>query len=289
MSAEVKRKLGRGLESLLPSDFNPDLLLSSEDRIQKLPIKNIQPNPKQPRRHFDEQALAELSSSIKRYGVLQPIIVAPIGQGGYQIIAGERRWRAAKQAGLEHMPAIVRDQAEIEKLEIALIENIQRVDLSPLEQALSIERLHSQFNISYQDIAHKLGKAATTVNNIVRLLQLPKDAQAALAEGRITEGHARAILSLKHAPQLQTELLKSIQSKNWSVRQAEQFVIAHRRGEATKQTVKRQLSAETVETKELSRNIGHKVSIKRLASGGKLEIHFKDEADLKKLYRKLSG
>ncbi len=271
--SKVNSGLGRGLESLLPADFDKSLL-NQEERIQNLFITDIQPNPDQPRKHFDEQALAELADSIREHGVLQPILVSPTPQG-YEIIAGERRWRAATIAGLKQIPSIVRARAEIERLEIALIENVQRVDLSPLEQAFSIQYLHEQFNMSYQVIAKKLGKAAPTVNNIVRLLQLPDTAREALQTGHITEGHARAILAFKGQPALQHRLLELIQAQAWSVRQAEQFVTAHKQGLQTNKALSRRAVKETPETKKLGKNLGAKVTIHHTARGGRLEIHFK--------------
>ncbi|MEO8862786.1 MAG: ParB/RepB/Spo0J family partition protein, partial [Candidatus Saccharimonadales bacterium] len=181
MSKPINNRLGRGLDSLLPQDFNSGSILSQDERIQKLFISDVSPNPGQPRKHFDEGALQELADSIREHGVLQPIIVSPRQNNKYEIIAGERRWRASQLAGLKQIPAIVREKAELERLEIALIENVQRVDLSPLEQAASIEYLHQQFNTGYPEIAKKLGKATPTVNNIVRLLQLPASAQEALS------------------------------------------------------------------------------------------------------------
>lgn len=280
-------RLGRGLDSLLPTNFDANLVLGQEERIQKLLITDIQPSPDQPRKQFDQDALQELAASIKQHGVLQPIIVSPRGNG-YEIIAGERRWRASQLAGQTTIPAIVREKAQLERLEIALIENVQRVDLSPLEQAVSIEYLHEQFNVTYQDIAAKLGKAVPTVNNIVRLLQLPDDARDALQEGKVSEGHARAILALKDKPQLQAKLLELIQSQSWSVRQAEQFVTAQKEGLERKATLKQRTVKETPETKSLAKKIGTKVTIHHTAKGGRLEIHFKNDQELKNLYKKLS-
>ncbi len=282
----AKSKLGRGLDSLFPTDFDPSLLLSNDERIQKLFIKDVSPNPDQPRRQFDETALNELAESIAQYGVLQPIIVMPAKEGKFVIIAGERRFRASKIAGLNQIPAIVRKKAEQEQLEIALIENVQRVDLSPLEQAVSIERLHEQFNMSYAEISHKLGKAIPTVNNIVRLLQLPQAAREALQSGHISEGHARSILALKGRPDAQHRLLELIRAQAWSVRQAEQYVTAQKQGIETKKAVKTRTVNETPETKTLARAIGAKVTIKHTARGGRLEIHFKNDQDLAKLYKK---
>jgi ParB family chromosome partitioning protein len=249
-------------------------------------IRDIQPNTEQPRRHFDEQALQELANSIKRYGILQPLIVSPY-KNGFILVAGERRWRAARLAGLAQVPAIVREQQELEQLEIALIENVQRVDLSPLEQAVSIEKLHSQFNMSYSDIAKRLGKAVPTISNIVRLLELPVVAREALQTGTITEGHARAIVALKDLPEKQQELLQSIQKYGWSVRQAEQFVTSTREGATSRQAVSRRLATETPETKRLGKHLHTAVSVKRLAKGGRLEIHFKNDEELQALIDRL--
>jgi ParB family transcriptional regulator, chromosome partitioning protein len=171
----ANKGLGKGFESLIPSNFNRGILDEDKDRVQKLFISEVYPNPEQPRKHFDEESLKSLADSIKQHGILQPLIVSP-KKGGYVIVAGERRWRSAKIAGLKKVPAIVRKRQELNQLEIALIENVQRVDLSPLEQALSVDRLHNQFSLSFQDIADRLGKAVSTVNNIARLLQLPKSA-----------------------------------------------------------------------------------------------------------------
>lgn len=287
MSSINKPKLGRGLEGLLPKDYDK-AILNRDERIQKLFIKDVIPNPDQPRKQFDDDAIQELGESIKQYGLLQPIIVSPLKQGGYQIIAGERRWRAAQRSGLKDISAIVREKDQLEQLEIALIENVQRVDLSPLEQAVSIEYLHEQFNLSYQDIARKLGKAATTVNNIVRLLGLPSDAREALRAGRITEGHARSILALKSDPELQARLLVLIINESWSVRQSEQFVTAHKEGLKSRQAVTQRTVRETPETKKLAKKIGSKVTIRRTAKGGRLEIHFKDDQDLQNICKKLA-
>lgn len=279
-------RLGRGLDSLLPKDYDKNVVLSKDERIQKLLISEISPNPGNPRKQFDTQALQELADSIKQHGVLQPIIVSP-AKVGYEIIAGERRWRASKIAKLDTIPSIVREKAQIQKLEIALIENVQRVDLSPLEQAVSIQHLHEQFNLSYQEIASKLGKAIPTVNNIVRLLQLPELARDALVQGRITEGHARAILALKNQPEIQNRLLELIQAQAWSVRQAEQYVNAHKQGVESKTAIRKRAVKETTETKQLSTKLGSKVTIHHTAKGGRLEIHFDNDEDLRKLYDKL--
>lgn len=279
----MAKGLGKGFDALIPTNFDETLLLDSKDRVQKLFISSIQPNPEQPRRHFDERALGELASSIKAYGVLQPLIVSPEPNDTYRLVAGERRWRAAQLAGLTHVPAIVRERAELEQLEVALIENVQRVDLSPLEQAVSIERLHQQFNISYKAIADRLGKALPTIHNTVRLLQLPDEARGALQDGSISEGHARAVLAVKDSPLQQTRLLELINKNHWSVRQAEQYVTNYKQNDKSTAPSSKSIASETAATKNLSALLDAKVTLRRTAKGGRLEIHYENDAQLNEL------
>lgn len=288
MSQTPKRALGRGFQALISDDFDKSLLLTSDDRIEKIPLKQLQASPYQPRKHFDETALAELAASIKRYGVIQPLVVTPVKNGLYTLIAGERRWRAAQLAGLPTVPAIIRSSQELEQLELALIENVQRVDLSPLEQALSIERLHEQFSFSYEIIAERLGKATSTVNNTVRLLRLPEAARDSLAAGKISEGHARAILALKGDATRQAYLLKTIQEQGWSVRQAERFVTSVKAGTKDTKKVHEHVQTETPATKQLSKKLKTPVSIRRTAKGGKLEITFTSDDELSRLIKLFS-
>jgi ParB family chromosome partitioning protein len=287
MSQTQKRGLGRGFESLLPTDFDKSILLTADDRIEKIAVGQLQANPYQPRKHFDEAALKELAASIKRHGVVQPLVVTPAKDDVYTLIAGERRWRAAKIAGLETVPAIIRSSKELEQLELALIENVQRVDLSPLEQAVSIERLHEQFSLSYDEIAKRLGKANSTVNNSVRLLRLPEAAREALAAAKISEGHARAILALKGDDERQAYLLKTIQEQGWSVRQAERFVTSVKAGTKDVRQTHEHVATETPATKKLSKKLGTPVNIRRTAKGGKLEITFTSDAELARLINSL--
>lgn len=279
--------LGRGFDSLIPQNFDSSLLVDQEDRVQKLLISDINANAQQPRTTFEVEGLEELASSIRQHGVLQPIIVRVSSDGSYQIVAGERRWRAAQMAGLTHIPAIVRSLEELEQLEIALIENVQRSDLSPLDQAMAIQRLHDQFSVAYADIATRLGKAFSTVNNMVRLLELPENAQQALRDNLITEGHARAVVALKDNPEKQQELLQFIIKNGWTVRQAEQFVVATKKGGKTATKAKARTETTNPATEKLSQKIGAPVSIRRTAKGGKLEIAFKNDTELDKLMRKL--
>jgi ParB family chromosome partitioning protein len=280
--------LGRGFDALISDDFDKSILLTSDDRVEKIPLANLQPSPYQPRKHFDETALRELSVSIKRHGIVQPLVITPATNGKHNLIAGERRWRAARLAGLDTVPAIIRSHKEQEQLEIALIENVQRVDLGPLEQAVSIERLHEQFNLPYDAIAQRLGKANSTVNNSVRLLQLPEQARRALAESKITEGHARAILSLKGDEKRQLYLLETIIKEGWSVRQAERFSSSVKTGIKESAHARQRIEAETPATKSLSKKLGAPVQLRRTAKGGKLEITFKSDEDLRRIIESIS-
>ena len=284
MAGLAKKGLGRGFDALIPKDFDNTLLLDQDERVQKIPVSKLLPNPDQPRQTFDDAALQELAESIKLHGVLLPLLVTTAaGDGTYHIVAGERRWRAAKLAKLPVVPAVVRTLKEIEQVEISLIENVQRVDLTPLEQAVTIERLHGQFNMSYDQIAGRLGKANSTIANTVRLLQLPAAAQTALRQGTISEGHGRAILALKDHHDQQKHLLESIMSNGWSVRQAERYVVSVKQGAHTQQEAKARTDTETPATKALGKRLGTSVHVRRMAHGGKLEITFKDDAELQRI------
>lgn len=275
-----KTGLGRGFDSLIPKNVDAVTLFDDQDRVQRVAVSDIVPNADQPRTTFDKDALQGLAESLKQHGVIQPLVVTPHAAGKYSIVAGERRWRAAQIAKLEKVPVLVRTTKELERLEIAIVENVQRVDLSPLEQAVSIERLHQQFSMTYDSIAKRLGKASSTVNNIVRLLQLPEAARVALQSGKLTEGHARAILALKDSADHQEELLASILKHGWSVRQAEQYVVSVKEGFKEKTATKERMNTETPATKLLSKRLSAPVHIRRTAKGGKLEIAFKSDDEL---------
>jgi len=270
---------------LISEDLDRSILTEDNERVQKLLIQDIVPNPDQPRREFDSQALEEMAKSIEQHGVVQPIIVVRHNDA-YRIVAGERRWRAAQLAKLTHLPAIVRSMQELEEIELSLIENIQRVDLSPLEQALSVYKLQQQFNLGLDEIAKKLGKAPSTISNLSRLLQLPDDAREALRAGKISEGHARAILSLKGLSDKQAELLSSILNNGWTVRQAEQFATAAKEG-ASADAAKSRTASETELTRQVGKRLGTKVQIKRTAKGGQLIIRFNSDDDLQRIAEKL--
>ncbi|OGL25012.1 hypothetical protein A3A68_01325 [Candidatus Saccharibacteria bacterium RIFCSPLOWO2_01_FULL_48_13] len=283
----ARQSLGRGFDALIPKDIDASILEEDKHRVQKILITDITPNPGQPRRNFDKTAHGELTASVKKHGIIQPIIVVG-DSSGYQIVAGERRWRAARSAGLSHVPAIVRSLEELERIEMSLIENIQRVDLSPLEQAMAVYQLQQQFNLALDDVAKKLGKAPSTVSNLTRLLQLPESARQALADGKISEGHARAILALKGDETKQERLLSSILNNGWTVRQAEQFVVAAKRGAPVTQATKH-TESKTELTEKIGQKLGTDVKIKHTAKGGQLIITFKDDNHLAELAKKLQN
>lgn len=284
--------LGKGFDVLVPKDFNVEVVASgANDRVHHLAIDVVVPKDDQPRKNFDEAALSQLAHSINEHGILQPIIVVRNEQNLYAIVAGERRWRAAKIAGLTEVPAIIRTVDELERLELALLENVQRADLSPMEQAVAIERLHNQFNQSYEQISQRLGKAYTTIINSIRLLQLPLAMQDSLAAGSISEGHARALLSLQKFPDAQLALFTNILSKGWSVRQAEQFAIAAKKSPeiANDKIIKNIQSTSYTEISEaIERQLGAKVTIRHSAKGkGTLVISYRSEDELKRIAKLL--
>jgi ParB family transcriptional regulator, chromosome partitioning protein len=222
-----RKALGRGLSALLPQRTAASIQQAPEPdsagpQVASIPIADIQPNPLQPRSIFDATRLEELSNSIETHGIIQPLLVRRHGSG-YELIAGERRLRAAKLAGLLAVPAIVQDYADERILEIALIENIQREDLNPMETAQALERLHIEMNLSHEEIAARTGKDRTTITNMIRLLRLPRDIQLLVAERRLSMGHARAILGLA-SPELQTQVAEKAAAQGYSVRQVERLV-----------------------------------------------------------------
>ncbi len=280
--------LGKGLDALFSPGTNLAGIGVGHEEVIQANIDDVIANPDQPRKNFDQGALDELAVSIKEFGVLQPLVVTKNEQNKYSIIAGERRYRASRIAGLSKIPVIVRTTNELETLELALIENIQREDLSPLEQAASIQLLHDQYSQSYEQISKKLGKAYSTVANLVRLLGLPDEMKQALIEGKITEGHARALLSLQADPQNQVTLYNLITTKHLSVRQAEQYVVGAKGGKKDKQESIKRTENENSETKSLSKHLGVKVQLNYMAKGGKLTLRFKSDDELRDLIDRLS-
>ena len=294
MSNDSKRGLGRGLDSLIPpvvveEEFDPAVKATgTHDRVLQLRPSQVTANPHQPRQLFDEAALAELAGSIKQHGVLQPIVVTKLEEGKYQLIAGERRWRASQLAGLDTVPAVVRSFDEQQKLELALIENLQRQDLNPVETAAAYKKLMDQFNLSYDEIGKRVGKDRSTVANIIRLLGLPLEAKRALAEGRISEGHARAILSVGE-PARRLELLELILDHAWTVRQAEQFARGSKRQAGSKQAGLTEMASTNTYTTDLQGWLNAKVKVSTTAKGGRLIIDYSNEEDLRRIYELIKG
>src|SRR5579863_6367297 len=225
---DPRKALGKGLHALLPARNTAAATAAAPEpavpagNVQTLPIGHVVPNPNQPRRDFDAAALAELTQSIERDGIIQPIIVRKAGPTEYQIIAGERRWRAAKAAGLADVPVIVRTADDQQVLELALVENIQREDLNPIELAIAFHRMASELGMSHDQIGHKTGKERTTITNSVRLLQLPQDIQKMVAAKQLSAGHARALLKLDNE-ETQKEIAARCVEEGWSVRQIENY------------------------------------------------------------------
>lgn len=269
---------GRGLDALLGSIQKEKLQLEVQaldhGQLKQISVDQLKRGAYQPRRFIDEQDLKELAASIEKHGVMQPIVIRPVDDADtpYEIVAGERRWRAAKIAGLTQVPAIVRDLTDQVAIALALIENIQRQDLNPIDQALALQRFHEEFGLSHQEIADTVGKARTTVSNLLRLLSLADEIKDLMQQGQIDMGHARAILTLKVKDQLQ--IAKVVIGKNLSVRQTEQLVrdLNTPKPEKAKQTT----SADVAQlTKKLSDRFSAEVKIDHNKQGkGKLVIHY---------------
>ena len=207
---------GQGLSALIPGG-------SAIGRLLEVSLEHVRPDPQQPRKRFQQEALQELADSIKANGILQPLIVSPSGGGFYQIIAGERRWRAAKLAGLNKLPVVSREVGEQEAFELALLENIQRVDLTPLEEAMSYKRLAEEFNLSHEEIAERTGKKRATISNALRLLKLPNDVLNMIDSEQLSAGHGRTLLALKESHLMSSFALQSIDGE-WSVRELERQI-----------------------------------------------------------------
>ena len=279
---ERTQGLGRGLAALIPQRA-PALPVTVD-----VPIARVRPNPLQPRKRFDPDGLASLTASITEHGVIQPIIVTETIDG-YQLVAGERRLRAAQAAGLDRIPAVVRQLADREQLEVALVENLQREDLDPLETADAYRQLIDEFGFSQDDLAARVGRARSTVANTLRLLDLAPGVQAAVADGRLSEGHGRALGGLPQ--ELQDRVLDSVIGQDLSVRQTEELVrrLREPKPEASGPSGRRSdPDLERVE-EELRRSLGTKVSLARSRRGGRIVIEYYSEEELGRLYERLTG
>lgn len=271
-----KRGLGRGLGALIPS-----LGQTEETQFEELPIASIRSNPRQPRKHFDEESFQELVESIKQFGLVQPIIVRPRGEG-FELMAGERRWRAAKEAGLTVVPAVIRNSSEAESLELALVENLQREDLNALEEAAAYRMLIEEFNITQGELAERVGKSRVAVTNTLRLLHLSVDIQAEIVEGKISSGHARTLLSLPGSEE-QRKLAARIVSEGLSVRQTESIVRLLTSAKEAPRKRALQPKAFKMVAKELGKILKTRVKIRMGEKSGKLEIQFQSVGDLERI------
>lgn len=275
-----KSNLGRGLDALIPKeDKQQGYIVAS--------INEVKPNQTHPRKEFDEQAISELASSIKEKGILQPLVVRTI-ESGYEIIAGERRWRAAQRAGVTRVPVIVKEASDREVMELALIENLQREDLNPIEEAIAYQHLIDEYELTHEDVSKQIGKERSTITNQLRLLRLPEEAKVALIAGDITAGHARAILSIE-SPAEAREALNAIQKQRLSVRNTEQLI--------KKISKKKKKEANTGEediflrqvTDDLKNALSTQVRIVDKQGKGKIEIDYYSVDELERLTSILKG
>ena len=275
--AKGRGGLGRGLESLF-EDAAPSF--ESDTRIETLPLREIEPDPSQPRKTFDDETLAELSASIAEHGLLQPIAVRPKPSGGYLIVAGERRWRASRMAGLTEVPVIVKDVTDEQAMELALVENLQREDLDPVEEAVGIRELMTRCDLTQEQAARKLGKSRSALANSLRLLSLPETVLELLKSGFITIGHAKVVLGLP-TPELQEEAAQMIADNQLNVRQAE--ALCKKLAKPAKEPVAAPLpSALPVEVEEsLKQALGSEVRVAYHDGKGKLTVHFYSDDQLK--------
>ncbi len=280
--AARKGGLGRGLEALIPGSDN-----APQGGVSYLPIERIERNPRQPRAHMDPVELGELTASIREHGVLQPLIVT-YGElpETYTLIAGERRLLAARQAGLERVPALIREASDQQRLELALIENVQREDLNPLEAAEAFRQLNEDFNLSHEEIAVQVGKSRAAVTNTLRLLKLPPAVQKALVESRISEGHARALLALP-TPEAQESALHTVLRFELNVRQTEELVRKLSGQKLTAEPKPAPLPEVTALEQRLRDRLGTKVALNRRKKGGTLVIHFYSDEELNALIEQI--
>lgn len=284
------RGLGKGLGALIPELEEENLSPQAE-----VAIELIEPNPYQPRKEFSDEKLAELADSIKVHGIIQPLLVREL-QGKYQLIAGERRLRAAKLAGLPTVPIVIRDMSEQSMMEVALVENLQREDLNPIEEAIAYQRLMDEFQITQEDVAKKVGKSRPAIANTLRLLNLPPEVQNDLASGTLTMGHARALLGLRTTEE-QKQAWKQIQEQELSVRATEDLI--HRLNDTpivsreTKKVIPKKSFGKdpniTDIEDQLQQVLGTKVLIKTIGIGGKIEIDYYSEEDFERICEKLNN
>ena len=276
-----KKALGRGLQSLIPVGN-----AVGREEIEEVPLPLVSPNPFQPRRAFDEAELAELANSVKAKGVLQPILVRRLGDGGYELIAGERRWRAAKLAGLKRIPAIVRPATDAEAMEMALIENLQRKDLNPMEAARAYQRLMKEFGLTQEAVSRQLGKERSSIANTVRLLSLQPEVQTWVESDQLSLGHAKVLLAVSD-PDQQSRLGRRAVTERLSVRDLERLVRPSHRPSRSGQARKGHRPSEIEE--RMTRRLSTKVRLIAGKTGGKIVIDYYSPADLERVIDLILG
>ncbi len=288
-----KKGLGRGLQALIP-DVKPSQESTSENtsKVLELPIAEIRPREDQPRRFFSDEKLEELAQSIKEHGVIQPIVVRKTDQG-YEIIAGERRWRASRKAGLEFIPALVKDFQDCDVNEVALIENLQREDLNPIEEALAFQKLVTEFRLTQEQLAQRLGKSRPYIANSLRLLNLPPGIQQLVASGEMTSGHVRPLLGIK-SREKQLQLVEVIRKKGLSVRQTEELVKSFEKTDIEKadktENKKSPVNPIFLQAEDRLRSqFGTAVKIKSQGKKGKIEIEYYDDDDFNRILELVLG
>ena len=282
----VERGIGRGLAAILPTSTGDD------ETLHRIPLDLIAPNPRQPRKSFDDQELRELAGSLREHGVLQPILVRPLPGGRYELVAGERRWRAARLAELDRIPAVVRTAEESARLELALIENMAREDLNPVDAARACAALADEFNLNKEEVGRRVGKSRVAISNLIRLLELPDDVLTMLESGQLSEGHGRAVLQAPdhHA---RRRVAREARDRGLSVRQTEELARGGKPRSAAKRAAKLQ-SADALEASReaeemLSALFGREVRVRMGRRGGAVEIPFDDIAELSEIARRISG
>lgn len=289
--------LGKGLDALIPGGFQPAEVPAGDEPatypggVISIPINQISPNPRQPRARFDDTTLAELADSIVAHGIIQPLLVSRNEDGsGYTLVAGERRWQAAQRAGLNTVPVIIRQTTDQQRLELALIENIQRADLNALEEAAAFRQLSEEFQLSHEEIAARVGKSRVAVTNTLRLLNLPEVVKRALLEDEISEGHARALLGLTN-PRAMESALRTIVYQKMTVRQAEELVNKLKGGKPPV-SQKEERSPEEKALEEFVRaNLSQKINVKigKDRSSGSLTLYYGSEEEFQDLMVRLTG
>ncbi|HWL41933.1 MAG TPA: ParB/RepB/Spo0J family partition protein [Ilumatobacter sp.] len=317
--------LGKGLSSLIPPGENALLDRDGGAVLQDVPVADVRPNPHQPRAHFDEDALSELTASVQQIGVLQPILVRPLDDGGYELIAGERRWRAAGRAGLATIPAVIRATDDLASVEQALVENLHRQDLTALEEAAAYQQLIEDFELTHEQVADRVGKSRSAVTNTLRLLGLPPSIQHLLADGRLSAGHARALLGTPDRT-LQEQLARLAADDGWSVRATEEAVkfggvppaaapettsldadadptrpssgttpgtsptsTPHHDGAGIAPSTRLRPPGLLELEELLAEHLETRVSVQMGAKRGRITIDFADLADLERIYRRMNG